>query len=180
MLIDDLVGEDVDPALAGALVVFNAGTEPTTQTVEALQGRSFALTPALANGSDPVVKTTTWNTQTATVTVPARSVAVLVEREPVATHTVVAPTKFAVRSGTTVPVVGKVIAEDGSAAVGTVTVTDNGKVVATVELEAAARGRVTIGVPVSGRGVHLIRATFAGADRYDDSRSPVAVPVLVY
>ena len=30
MLIDDLVGDDVDPALEGALVVFNASPEATT------------------------------------------------------------------------------------------------------------------------------------------------------
>ncbi|WP_249354163.1 pullulanase-type alpha-1,6-glucosidase [Microbacterium sp. 2FI] len=87
MLIDDLVGADVDPALEGALVVFNAGVEPTTQAVSALAGRGFSLTPALANGSDAVVKTTTWDAATGSVTVPARSVAVLVDREPVGAHT---------------------------------------------------------------------------------------------
>lgn len=81
MLIDDLVGKDVDPKLKGALVVFNAGTAPATQTVAELKGRSFALTPALAKGSDPVVKTTTWNASTGTVTVPARTAVVLVENQ---------------------------------------------------------------------------------------------------
>ncbi len=52
MLIDDLLGKDVDPKLEGALVVFNASPEATTQTVSSLAGRGFALTPALANGSD--------------------------------------------------------------------------------------------------------------------------------
>lgn len=79
MLIDDLVGKDVDPKLKGALVVFNAGTEPVAQTVAQLKGRSFALTPALAKGTDPVVKTTTWDAATGTVTVPARTAVVLVE-----------------------------------------------------------------------------------------------------
>lgn len=79
MLIDDLVGEDVDPKLKGALVVFNAGTQPTTQTVDELEGRKFSLTPALADGSDPVVKTTTWDAATGTITVPARTAVVLVE-----------------------------------------------------------------------------------------------------
>ncbi|WP_442577218.1 pullulanase-type alpha-1,6-glucosidase [Microbacterium sp. F51-2R] len=82
MLVDDLVGKDVDPALKGALVVFNASPEATTQTIASLKGRGFALTPALAKGSDPVVKTTAWNSSTGTVTVPARSVAVLVEKQP--------------------------------------------------------------------------------------------------
>ena len=79
MLIDDLLGDDVDPDLEGALVVFNASPSATTQTVPALAGRGFALTPALAKGSDAVVKTTTWDAATGTVTVPARSVAVLVD-----------------------------------------------------------------------------------------------------
>lgn len=79
MLIDDLVGENVDPALEGALVVFNASPDATTQTIPGLAGRDFALTPALAGGSDAVVKATSWNAATGAVTVPARSVAVLVD-----------------------------------------------------------------------------------------------------
>jgi pullulanase-type alpha-1,6-glucosidase len=81
MLIDDLVGTDVDAKLKGALVVFNAGTESTTQTVDELAGRKFSLTPALAQGSDPVVKTTTWDAATGTITVPARTAVVLVESQ---------------------------------------------------------------------------------------------------
>ncbi|WP_203581622.1 pullulanase-type alpha-1,6-glucosidase [Microbacterium hibisci] len=180
MLIDDLVGEDVDPELDGALVVFNAGTEATTQTVPSLADRSFTLTPALANGADPVVKTTTWDAATGTVTVPARSAVVLVDREPVATKTLVSPTKVVAKSGTTVPVAGVVTAADRSAPVGTVTITDNGTVVATVELVAADKGRVSVGVKLAGRGVHLIRATFTGAGDHADSRAPIPVPVLVY
>lgn len=81
MLIDDLVGKDVDPKLKGALVVFNAGTEATTQSVTQLEGRAFALAPALAQGSDAVLKTTTWDAATGTVTVPARTAVVLVENQ---------------------------------------------------------------------------------------------------
>ncbi|MEV4776121.1 pullulanase-type alpha-1,6-glucosidase [Microbacterium sp. LWH12-1.2] len=79
MLIDDLLGDDVDPSLEGALVVFNASPAAVTQTVDGLAGRSFALTDAQANGVDAVVKATTWDAATGTVTVPARSVAVLVD-----------------------------------------------------------------------------------------------------
>jgi pullulanase-type alpha-1,6-glucosidase len=79
MLIDDLIGADVDPGLAGALVVFNASPEATTEALPDLAGRNFALTPALANGSDSVVRQTAWNAQAGSVTVPARTVAVLVE-----------------------------------------------------------------------------------------------------
>jgi len=81
MHIDDLVGEDVDPALDGALVVFNASPDAVTQTVDELAGRDFALTAAQADGADAVVKTTTWDAATGTVNVPARSVAVLVDAQ---------------------------------------------------------------------------------------------------
>jgi len=81
MQIDDTVGADIDPELDGALVVFNASPEAVTQTVVDLAGREFALTPAQANGSDAVVKTTTWNAESGTVSVPARTVAVLVDAQ---------------------------------------------------------------------------------------------------
>ncbi|GAA2884360.1 pullulanase-type alpha-1,6-glucosidase [Microbacterium esteraromaticum] len=81
MQIDDLVGADVDPALDGALVVFNASPDAVTQTVDGLAGRSFALTRAQAKGADAVVKKTTWDATTGTVTVPARTVAVLVDAQ---------------------------------------------------------------------------------------------------
>ena len=81
MQIDDLVGDDVDPELDGALVVFNASPEPVTEQVDGLAGREFALTDAQANGADAVVKTTAWDAATGTVTVPARSVAVLVDEQ---------------------------------------------------------------------------------------------------
>ena len=79
MQIDDLVGDDVDAELDGALVVFNASPEAITEQVDGLAGREFALTDAQANGTDAVVKTTGWDAATGTVTVPARSVAVLVD-----------------------------------------------------------------------------------------------------
>ena len=133
MLVDDLLGEDVDPELEGALVVFNSSPDATTQAIPALAGRGFALTDALANGSDPVVKATTWESATGSVTVPARSVAVLVDEqvEPVDTKIVAKPSKLLVKAGSTVTVSGRVTAQDGSAPVGTVTVTDRGTVVAT-------------------------------------------------
>ena len=79
MQVDDLVGDDVDAELDGALVVFNASPEAITEQVDGLAGREFALTDAQANGTDAVVKTTGWDAATGTVTVPARSVAVLVD-----------------------------------------------------------------------------------------------------
>ncbi|WP_417508995.1 pullulanase-type alpha-1,6-glucosidase [Microbacterium sp.] len=81
MHIDDLVGADADPALEAALVVFNASPDAVTQTIETLAGRDFALTAAQADGADAVVKATAWDAATGTVTVPARSVAVLVDAQ---------------------------------------------------------------------------------------------------
>ncbi|MGO2541995.1 MAG: pullulanase-type alpha-1,6-glucosidase [Specibacter sp.] len=78
MSIDDLVGEDADPALDGALIVFNAGPESASQTVGALAGRDYALSPVQLDGLDPVVKQTGWDATSGTVSIPARTVAVLV------------------------------------------------------------------------------------------------------
>jgi hypothetical protein len=78
MRIDDSVGPNVDPALRGVLVVFNATGSAVTQEIPALSGQTFNLSPVQAGGSDPVIKQTSWTASTGTVTVPARSVAVLV------------------------------------------------------------------------------------------------------
>ncbi len=50
MVIDDLLGENVDPELEGALVVFNASPEPTTQVVADLAGRAFRADPGAREG----------------------------------------------------------------------------------------------------------------------------------
>jgi pullulanase-type alpha-1,6-glucosidase len=80
MRIDDTVGADVDPALKGLLLVVNATPAAVSQKVPALAGAGLALSPVQASGSDAVVKATTWDAATATATVPARTVAVLVQR----------------------------------------------------------------------------------------------------
>ena len=74
-------GVDSDPALAGVLTVFNASDEPITQVVPGLAGRGFALSDVQAAGTDEVVKGTTFDAATGTVTVPARTVAVLTEKQ---------------------------------------------------------------------------------------------------
>jgi Alpha-1,6-glucosidases, pullulanase-type, C-terminal len=74
MRIDDTVGADVDPALKGVLVVVNASPTAVSQKVPAPAGTT--LSPVQASGSDAVVKSTTWDP----ATVPARTVAVLVQR----------------------------------------------------------------------------------------------------
>jgi hypothetical protein len=72
--------QDVDRRLDRVLVVVNASDEATTQTVASLSGHRLSLSPVQARGSDPVVTGTTWDRATGTVTVPPRTVAVLVEQ----------------------------------------------------------------------------------------------------
>jgi hypothetical protein len=81
MHVDDTVGEDVDPALDGMLVVFNASPDAVTETVDGLVGRDLALSTIQAEGADAVVRETAWDAATGQVTVPARTVAVLTEAQ---------------------------------------------------------------------------------------------------
>lgn len=84
MAVDDTAGEtDVDPALDGVLAVFNASPEPVTEQVDGFAGRELALSPVQVDGADDVVRQTAWDAATGTVTVPARTVAVLVEAQDV-------------------------------------------------------------------------------------------------
>ena len=80
MRVDDSVGPDLDPALRGLVVVINAGATSVSAVVPGLAGSVLALSPTQVAGSDPVVKATTWDARTGTATVPARTVAVLVQR----------------------------------------------------------------------------------------------------
>lgn len=78
MSIDDTAGRrDVDRRLDGVLVVLNASPEAATVEVPELAGRRYALSRVQARGIDPVVRQTTWDRATGTVTVPPRTVAVL-------------------------------------------------------------------------------------------------------
>jgi pullulanase-type alpha-1,6-glucosidase len=79
MRVDDTVGRDVDRSLDGLLVVFNASPDTVSVPVDGLAMTSWKLSPVQARGSDPVVKQTTWASATGTVTVPGRTVAVLVD-----------------------------------------------------------------------------------------------------
>jgi hypothetical protein len=80
MSVDDLAGSsDVDPALDGVLVVLNASPTSATVDVPELAGRDYALSPVQAGGADAVVQETRWDAAAGTVTVPARTVAVLAD-----------------------------------------------------------------------------------------------------
>ncbi len=182
MLIDDLVGDDVDPELDGALVVFNASPEAVTEQVDGLAGREFALADAQANGADAVVKTTAWDAATGPVTVPARSVAVLVDEQasPRWRHDGdAAPSKVLAKAGSAVKVVGTVVAGDGSDAVGTITVLEGGTVHRHGAGRRRRRGRFDVKLPKLGGGrARLIRTTFDGGEGYADSQSVPMVIVL--
>ncbi|WP_330474393.1 pullulanase-type alpha-1,6-glucosidase [Terrabacter sp. C0L_2] len=78
MRIDDTKGADVDPALRGAVVVFNATPDAVTQKVPGLTG-SVALSPVQAKGADSVVKQAAWDAGSSSFSVPARTVAVFVQ-----------------------------------------------------------------------------------------------------
>ena len=81
MHIDDTVGENVDGAHDGALVVFNASPGDYTETLDDLVGRNYALAKSLADGSDERVKKTSFDSATGELVIPARTAAVLVEVE---------------------------------------------------------------------------------------------------
>ncbi|HEU0181919.1 MAG TPA: alpha-1,6-glucosidase domain-containing protein, partial [Agromyces mariniharenae] len=179
MQIDDLVGDDVDPELDGALVVFNASPEAITEQVDGLAGREFALADALANGSDPVVKTTAWNTASGTLTLPARTAAVLVdEPEPpaVGPSVLAVPNKVLAKAGSAIKVAGQVTAADGTTPIGTITVSDGGTAIATTQVAVDARGRFEVKLPRLGAGAHLLTVEFDGGEGYADSGS---VPMMV-
>ena len=82
MLIDDTRGgSDVDPELDAVLVVFNASGQTLTQSLPELAGRDFRLSPIQAEGADEVVRRTGFDRASGTISVPARTVAVLVQQQ---------------------------------------------------------------------------------------------------
>lgn len=181
MLIDDLVGEDVDPALEGAMVVFNASPEAITEQVDGLAGRDFALNEVQAGGADEVVKGTAWDAASGTLQLPARTAAVLVdEQEPagVATVTLAATSKAIAKAGSTVKVSGEVTALDGSRPVGTVSVLVDGEVVATEPIESADSGRFSVKLPRLDAGAHWVQVSFGGGGGFAGSQSVPALVVL--
>ena len=78
MYLDDTVGTDLDPRWEGVLVVVNSSPDAVSQTVAGLVGADLGLHPVQVAGADDVVRSTTWDAATGPVTVPARTVSVLV------------------------------------------------------------------------------------------------------
>ena len=82
MLIDDTRGgHDVDPELDAVLVVINASGQTLTQPLPELVGRDFRLSPIQAEGADEMVRRTGFDRASGTISVPARTVAVLVQSQ---------------------------------------------------------------------------------------------------
>ena len=82
MLIDDTRGgRDVDPELDAVLVVINASGQTLTQPLPELVGRDFRLSPIQAEGADEMVRRTGFDRASGTISVPARTVAVLVQSQ---------------------------------------------------------------------------------------------------
>jgi pullulanase/glycogen debranching enzyme len=80
MRVDDTVGTDVDPALKGLVVVFNGSAAAVGQKLPGMSGAGLSLSPVQLAGVDTVVKTSRWDSSTSTLSVPARTVAVFVQR----------------------------------------------------------------------------------------------------
>ena len=78
--VDDTTGPNVDKSLKGLIIVFNAAPKATTQTIAAARGQNYRLNRYQAAGSDPIVKTASFQRATGAFTVPGRTVAVFEQR----------------------------------------------------------------------------------------------------
>ncbi|MFU8876389.1 pullulanase-type alpha-1,6-glucosidase [Micromonospora sp. SL4-19] len=75
-----LDGRGLDRTWKSVTVVFNATPAVATQQVTGLRGADVALHPVLRTSADPVLRSASFDPGTGTFTVPARSVAVFVQR----------------------------------------------------------------------------------------------------
>ncbi len=78
MRLSDMVGENLDPAYAQIVVVFNGGDEAHSFTDSSLAGNAFVLHPTLQASVDAVVSTATYDAASGTFSVPALTAAVFV------------------------------------------------------------------------------------------------------
>ncbi len=112
MFIDDRVGEDVDPDLDAAMVAFNASPEEIVVELGELAGRQLELSEIQADGVDEVVKDTAWDAESGTLTIPARSAAVLVEPQDAQAEITVDPSSVAPGAEVTVTGTGYAAGEE--------------------------------------------------------------------
>ena len=78
--ISDQLSPRLDPRYRSVVVVSNATKNPVSYLVPDYQGRRLSLHPVQMDGADPVVKSATFARETGTFTIPARTIAVFVER----------------------------------------------------------------------------------------------------
>jgi hypothetical protein len=84
------------------------------------------------------------------------------------------------RHGTAVEYRIVVRGQDGIVPAGDVKVYDGSTLIATEHLTAADNGRLTVAVPTTRTGIHLITATFEGSGQLKNSRSLFPAVLLVY
>lgn len=101
----------------------------------------------------------------------------LAELLPTPTITIAVPSRLVV-SGSQALTYTVVVSAAGEKPVGTVSVTDNGKALASAVLTAQSNGRVTITLPRLAKGLHILRAQFAGDGFVTSTSLPVPVVVL--
>ena len=82
MVLNDQVGDNLDPNYAQIVVLFNANAQAQTFTLDGSQGLPFALHVVQTTGSDAVVKRSSFDETSGTFTVPGRTTAVFVLHEP--------------------------------------------------------------------------------------------------
>jgi hypothetical protein len=96
---DPLAGGDLDPDADGLVVLFNATDEEIAFELAEAMGADMALHPIQARSADPVVRTSAFDADTGTFTVPARTTAVFVEAAPDVTPPTVGAELVALQSG---------------------------------------------------------------------------------
>lgn len=189
------VGEQVTLTLSS--LVFSKGG-PTSGSAEVLLGDTSLGTapidPAVVDTTDEQGRATVTITipegvsgpQTLTVTGPGGTsvpVPIVVAEpdvptDPVETSISGSPSRILSFGGKNVDYRVRVVAADGSEPVGTVTIYDGRKVVATIELGEGDGGRDTVRLPKLSRGLHFLTAVFEG-EGFEDSRTwPSLVLVL--
>jgi len=94
---------------------------------------------------------------------------------PVDTSVIAWPKRYVVGHGAGAQINVVVRADDGSAPLGVVTLSDGGTVVGTATLTAAEAGRVKFSTGKISRGFHVYTVDFAGEGVYQDSQTKTAV-----
>lgn len=89
------------------------------------------------------------------------------------------PSKLIAKANAAIKYTVVVLAEDGIAPTGEVTIYDGDQAIATATLTAEDGGVVKVKLPALAKGVHQLSASYAGSETVKPSESP-AVPVLVW